>query len=177
MLREATATAADVAFDPGLLAQLGAAAGSRALAALPLSGHLGARLAVGAAARDARLTVELSGVTGGPLSAPVSQRAELTAGPSGSHLHAELGGGGSGDGALRLGTLDADVPMTVDRWLAEPAAVARPDSVNPRWQFASSDEGRYTSRRWPRPHPCTPSSPSRRAHPGEREDLLAVARV
>ncbi|HEX3476571.1 MAG TPA: translocation/assembly module TamB domain-containing protein [Kofleriaceae bacterium] len=132
LLREATATAADVAFDPGLLAQLGAAAGSRALAALPLSGHLGARLAVGAAARDARLTVELSGVTGGPLGAPVSQRAELTAGPSGSHLHAELGGGGAGDGALRLGTLDADVPMTVDRWLAEPAAVLRAP-LTARW--------------------------------------------
>src|SRR5262249_10168520 len=93
-------------------------------AGLPLSGHLGARLAVGAAARDARLTIDLRGVTGGALVAPVSQRAELDAGPSGSHLHAELRGG-PGDGALRLGTLDADVPMTVDRWLAEPAAVLR----------------------------------------------------
>src|SRR5262249_45944322 len=123
LLREATATAADVAFDPVLFAQLGLR-GNRVLAALPLSGHLGARLTVGAAARDARLTVELRGVTGGPLVAPVTQRAELAASPSGSHLHAELRGGpGAEGGALRLGTLDADVPMTVDRWLAEPAAV------------------------------------------------------
>jgi len=133
LLREATATAADVAFDPVLFAQL---AGGRAFAALPLSGHLGARLTVGAAARDARITVELRGVTGGPLVAPVSQHAELEVRPSGSHLHAELRGGpGAEGGALRLGTLDADVPMTVDRWLAEPAAVLRAP-LTARWTLA-----------------------------------------
>ncbi|HEX3758011.1 MAG TPA: translocation/assembly module TamB domain-containing protein [Kofleriaceae bacterium] len=122
LVREATATVDDVAFDPALLARFG----GEALSALPLSGHLGARLAIGAAARDVQLAVQLSGVTGGRLVGPVSPRAELTAGPSGTHLHAELRAGpGPDGGGLRLGTLDGDVPMTVDRWRAEPAAVLR----------------------------------------------------
>ena len=123
LLREAVATVDDVAFDPALLARLGIL---RSGTPPPLSGHVSARLAVGAAARDARLAVDVSGVTGGPLRAPVSQHVELDAGPAGSHVHAELHGGpGAGGRALDLGVLDGDVPMTVDRWLDEPAAVLR----------------------------------------------------
>ncbi|HMG54785.1 MAG TPA: translocation/assembly module TamB domain-containing protein, partial [Kofleriaceae bacterium] len=132
LLRAAEAVLDGVAFDPALLARLGL--GERA-AALPLRGRASARLAIGAAAADARLAIDLDDVTGGPLAAPVSQHVELTAGPTGTHVHAELLGGGAGgaSGAASgaagagprpsLGVVDGDVAMTLDRWLDDPAAV------------------------------------------------------
>ncbi|HMG22706.1 MAG TPA: hypothetical protein VK607_15335, partial [Kofleriaceae bacterium] len=118
LLRAAEAVLDGVAFDPALLARLGL--GERA-AALPLRGRASARLAIGAAAADARLAIDLDDVTGGPLAAPVSQHVELTAGPTGTHVHAELLGGGAGgaSGAASgaagagprpsLGVVDGDV--------------------------------------------------------------------
>ena len=129
LLRAAEARLDGVAFDPALLARLGL--GERA-AALPFRGRASARLSIGAAAGDARLAIDLDEVTGGPLAAPISQHVELTAGPTGTHVHAELlggGAGGAGSGAAgagprpSLGVVDGDVAMTLDRWIDEPAAV------------------------------------------------------
>lgn len=133
LVREARATLGDVAFDPALLARLGLA---RRLADHGISavyrGRARAELALGAAAADARLAVELTGVTGGGLAAPISPRLVLAVGPAGSHLRAELSAG-----ELGLGVLEGDVPMTVDRWLDEPGAV-RSAPITARWTLPAT---------------------------------------
>ena len=121
LLKDARAAVADIAFDPELLARLGIA---NALAAhgveVPLRGRLTAALTLDAAAADARLAVEMNGVTGGSLVEPISQHIALTAGPRGTHAHATLQAG-----QLSLGDIDGEVAMTLDRWIDAPAQVLR----------------------------------------------------
>src|SRR6185503_15874311 len=128
LLKDARAALADVAFDPELMARLGIA---NLLAArgveLPLRGRLSAALTLDAAVADARLAIEVDGVTGGPLVEPISQHITLTAGPRGTHAHAALHAAG-----LSLGEIDADVSMTLDRWIDAPAQVLR-EPVTAAW--------------------------------------------
>jgi hypothetical protein len=132
LLKEATAQLDHVAFDPDLLARLGV---TRLLAehgvTAPYRGNVTARLALGSAGTEARAAIELSGVTGGALVAPVSQHVAITAGPSGTHLRAEAHGGGAGHD-VGLGVLEVDLPMTIDRWIEEPAAVLQ-SPFTARW--------------------------------------------
>lgn len=121
--RAARAEIPDLEFSPEMLDKLGA---SKLLAGhgveLPYRGHASVTLELGGAARDARLAIDLNDVTGGALLAPVSQHVAVTAGDTGTHLRAEMFGAG-GERAFELGTLDADVAMTPDRWLDDPRAV------------------------------------------------------
>lgn len=121
LLRGAEAKLDDVVLGPELLTRLGLPGGD---IAPPLRGRARARLAIGAGAGDARLTADVTGLAGGPLVAPLSPHVELVAGPGGSHVHAELGGGAR-DGGPALGVVDGDLAMTVDGWLDDPAAALR----------------------------------------------------
>ena len=122
LLREATLDLDDVPFDPALLAQLGVA---RRLArhgiSVPLRGRATLALALGAAANRAELSIDLAGVTGGALVEPISQHVAIVADPATTRAHVAWTTGG----ARRLGTLDAELPVSADRWLAEPAAALR----------------------------------------------------
>ncbi|TMQ18970.1 MAG: hypothetical protein E6J90_19075 [Deltaproteobacteria bacterium] len=141
LVREVAADLDDVAFDPELLARLGIARwlADHGLAA-PYRGHARAALALGAAAGEARLAVELRGVTGGALVAPLSPRVAISADRSGTHVHAALLAGAGGDrGDDRgLGVLDGDVPMTAERWLDDPAAVLRAP-ITARWTLPETE--------------------------------------
>jgi translocation and assembly module TamB len=120
-LKEAAVDLDEVALDPELLARLGVTkllAGHGVTA--PLRGRATVALALGDAARQARLAIDLNDVTGGPLVEPISSHVAISAGPDGTHLRAALLGHGVG-----LGVLEATTPMTVDRWIAEPATVRR----------------------------------------------------
>ncbi|HEY0479176.1 MAG TPA: hypothetical protein VGD37_16775, partial [Kofleriaceae bacterium] len=123
LVRAASVTLADVAFDPALLARLGIAPrlAARGLAA-DYRGHAAARFTLGAAAAEAHLAVDVTGVTGGALVSPVSPHVALDTGPAGTHLRAELAAA-TGRGNLALGALDADVPVTLDGWIDQPAAI------------------------------------------------------
>jgi hypothetical protein len=156
LLKEAGARLDPVAFDPELLARLGvtrllaehgvtdhnrSSGGKGPPASLvggnpvgmtaPYRGRATAELALGPAATEARAAIDLSGVTGGALVAPVSLHVAITAGPSGTHLRAEAHGGGPGHD-VGLGVVEADLPMTPDRWIEQPAAVLR-SPFTARW--------------------------------------------
>jgi len=119
LVREVTATLADVAFDPALLDRLGIARRLADRGVAPVyRGRAGARLTLGEAAAEARLAIDLADVTGGALVEPVSQHLAVEAGPSGTHVRAELSAS-----ERSLGVLEGDVPITVDQWIDEPAAV------------------------------------------------------
>jgi TamB, inner membrane protein subunit of TAM complex len=113
LVQEATAQLDEVALGPEVLAGYGIAA--------PLRGHATATLAIGAELRDARLAIDVNDLRGGPLVTPLSAHLAIRAGDGGTHVHAALAGPGSDP----LGTLEADVPMTPDRWITEPASVLR----------------------------------------------------
>ncbi len=128
-LKEAAADLDDVAFDPELLARLGV---TNVLAeygvAAPDRGHATIELALGAAATEARLAIDLHDVTGGVLAEPISSHIAISAGAQGTQLRGELFGHGDGhdDGHdLGLGVVDASMPMMLDRWITEPATALR----------------------------------------------------
>jgi hypothetical protein len=132
LLKEAAGELDHVAFGPDLLARLGV---TRLLAergvTAPLRGHATVELALGAAATQARVAIELADVTGGPLVEPVTPELAVSAGPSGTHVRLAVRGGGPGHD-VGLGALEADLPMTTDRWLDEPAAALRAP-ITGRW--------------------------------------------
>jgi translocation and assembly module TamB len=128
-LKEAAVDLDEVAFDPELLARLGVAKllAAHGLAA-PYRGHATIELALGAAATEARLAINVHDVTGGALAEPVSSHLAISAGAQGTHLRAELVARDAGrdvDHDLGLGVLDASLPMTLDRWITEPATALR----------------------------------------------------
>jgi hypothetical protein len=132
LLQEATADLDDVAFDPELLARLGVAkllAGFGVSA--PYRGRASVELVLGAAATEARVAIDLNDVIGGPLVERISEHIAINAGAQGTHLRAALVGHGT-DHDLDLGVLEADVPMTTDRWIVEPATVLRAP-IAARW--------------------------------------------
>ena len=122
LLREATLDLDDVPFEPALLAQLGIARRLARLGiAVPFRGRATVALALGAAANQAELSIDLAGVTGGALVEPISQHLAITAGPATTQAHVAWTTGG----ARGLGALDAELPISADGWLAEPAAALR----------------------------------------------------
>jgi len=125
LLKDAAADLENVAFDPELLGKLGVTAwlDKHGISA-PYRGHTTVQLALGAAATEARLAIEVNDVTGGALIEPISHHVEISASARDTHLTAVLLGH-KVDQSLGLGMLDATVPMTMDRWLTEPAAVLR----------------------------------------------------
>ena len=144
LLREAALDLEDVPFDPARLAQLGIAALlARHGIAAPYRGRATVELAIGAAASEAALTVELNDVTGGALVEPISQHVAIKAGLTGTHVDAAWFGpplgptAAPGAARLALGTLAADLAVTPDRWLVDPAAaLAAP--IAARWTLATT---------------------------------------
>jgi TamB, inner membrane protein subunit of TAM complex len=130
LLRDASGTLAGVTFDPVLLGKLGI---TRRLAAhgiaWPLRGRADAKLELSAGASAAQIAIDVSDVTGGPLAAPISQHLTITADPSGTHGRWALA---SRD--LALGTLEVELPMPLDRWIDDPAAV-RSEPLTGRWSL------------------------------------------
>lgn len=127
LVKEAAATLDSVALGPALFAkpavtELLAAHGL----AVPSDGRGRIALTLGAAATQARLEVELNDVTGGGLRGRISEHIAINAGAQGTHLRAALIGHDPAPGhELDLGVLEADLPMTPDRWIAEPATALR----------------------------------------------------
>ncbi|HEX2685933.1 MAG TPA: hypothetical protein VHN14_04920, partial [Kofleriaceae bacterium] len=152
-LQEAAANLDEVTLDPELIGKLGvtklfAAHGISA----PPCGRATANLALGAAATEARLAIGIDDAIGGALVEPLSGHIVISAGAEGTELQATLtarnSAGSPGLSAydsrrpgqrctaghrsertpgadLALGVLDAHVPMTIDRWITEPAAALR----------------------------------------------------
>jgi len=137
LLQEATLDLEDVAFDPALLARLGIAARlARHGIAAPYRGRATVALALGAAATEAALTVDLEDVTGGVVVEPVSQHVALRASPAGTHVQAAWFGPTPVPGASRLalGVLDADLAVPTDRWVIDPIAALRAP-LTARWSL------------------------------------------
>ncbi|MBA3821851.1 MAG: DUF748 domain-containing protein, partial [Deltaproteobacteria bacterium] len=121
VLRVLTVSLEDIAFDPAKLASLGFA--------LPYRGRADVSLAVAAGASQARVVVDVREVAGGVLLAPID-----------AHIEGSIDGtetlgtvqvrrarpaaeaGEWPEGAPLLAKATARIPMTLDQWIATPAA-------------------------------------------------------
>jgi hypothetical protein len=125
-LKQATANLDDLSV-PELLSRLGIAKLLAEHGVGVSRGHATVNLMLGAAATEARLAIDVNEVTGGPLVGSISSHIAIGVGVQGTHLRVETIGHDVHDPGhdVGLGALDADVPMTIDRWLSDPAAVLR----------------------------------------------------
>jgi hypothetical protein len=128
LVQEATAQINEVAFDPGLLARLGVGADR------PYRGRGRAELTVGRHVSEARLEIALDDVTGGVLSAPVSQSLTITAGATDTQVRATWRGG---DLSGAIGSVAGSLAMTLDRWISAPAAALRAQ-LSARWELPAT---------------------------------------
>ena len=128
VVRSLTASFDDIAVDPGKLAKLGISA--------PYSGRADLRIAIGSAATQATIDVDLRGVEGGALVKPIDVHAEATTDSSGTVASAcvarakDPGGDACAKGVSTAVTnvkrlleiKGVKVPVGFDAWIAAPKA-------------------------------------------------------